>query len=67
MDEALINVLRMPNKQFCDVCGTECVDRCFKCGAPQCCPKCCDEALSQRFDELDRLETAELEKERDRE
>lgn len=30
-----------PNGTFCEVCGTECIDRCINCGAPQCCPKCC--------------------------
>lgn len=30
-----------PNGQQCDDCGTECIDRCPRCGAPQCCPRCC--------------------------
>ena len=31
------------NGDICDVCGTECIDRCPCCGAPQCCPRCCEE------------------------
>ncbi len=32
----------------CDHCGTEIViDGCWRCGAPQCCPKCCDEAFRE--------------------
>lgn len=27
----------------CDVCGTPTIDHCIRCGAPQCCPKCCQE------------------------
>ena len=27
----------------CDECGTELVDECLRCGALQCCPKCCIE------------------------
>lgn len=34
-----------PNGLVCDECGTECVDRCLSCGAPQCCPRCCAEAV----------------------
>lgn len=30
--------------QKCDECGTGLVDKCLRCGAPQCCPKCCREA-----------------------
>ena len=29
--------------EFCDECGTELIDKCFRCGAPVCCPKCCRE------------------------
>ena len=25
----------------CDECGTQTIDRCLRCGAPQCCPACC--------------------------
>ena len=37
---------RLPeaNGHFCDECGTELIDHCIICGAPQCCPKCCAEA-----------------------
>ncbi len=33
----------VPDRQKCDECGTKIIDQCFKCGAPQCCPKCCAE------------------------
>lgn len=32
-----------PNGIICEECGTEGIDCCSKCGAPQCCPKCCAE------------------------
>ena len=35
--------LQIPNGQLCNVCGTELVDKCPRCGAPVCCPKCCQE------------------------
>ncbi len=31
------------NGEYCDVCGTELIDRCPVCGAPVCCPRCCVE------------------------
>jgi hypothetical protein len=31
------------NGETCDECGTELIDRCYRCGAPVCCPKCCFE------------------------
>ena len=34
------------NGMFCETCGTECVDRCLICGAPQCCPRCCWETTA---------------------
>ena len=36
-----------PNGQYCDECGTELIDRCWRCGAPVCCPKCCDETMKE--------------------
>lgn len=27
----------------CDECGTYLINRCIRCGAPVCCPKCCQE------------------------
>ena len=36
-----------PNGGTCDECGTETIDRCLVCGAPQCCPKCCAEATAE--------------------
>ena len=37
---------RLPkgNGHKCEDCGTECIDNCMVCGAPQCCPKCCAES-----------------------
>lgn len=31
----------------CDECGTELIDECLRCGAPQCCPKCCAETTQE--------------------
>lgn len=31
----------------CDACGTSTIDNCGQCGAPQCCPKCCDETTRE--------------------
>lgn len=35
------------NGRKCEDCGAECIDRCIRCGAPQCCPRCCFEASSE--------------------
>ena len=32
---------RALTKAVCEDCGTPIIDNCVKCGAPQCCPKCC--------------------------
>lgn len=29
------------SKRVCEDCGTPIIDNCIRCGAPQCCPKCC--------------------------
>jgi len=29
------------NGQRCESCGAWCIDKCVRCGAPQCCPQCC--------------------------
>jgi hypothetical protein len=36
---------RLPhyNGSFCEECGSELIDHCIRCGAPVCCPKCCEE------------------------
>lgn len=36
----------------CDACGTETIDGCPVCGAPQCCPRCCADAIEEamRYD-----------------
>lgn len=39
------------NGLICEHCGDECINRCPQCGAPQCCPRCCNEATR----ELERL------------
>ena len=41
------DLLPSPNGETCDVCGTELIDRCLVCGAPQCCPICCAEAAQE--------------------
>jgi len=32
---------RALTKSVCEDCGTTIIDNCIRCGAPQCCPKCC--------------------------
>lgn len=32
-------------------CGTKTIDGCLRCGAPQCCPKCCEEQAKIDADE----------------
>ena len=36
-----LDVLERGQKMKCEECGTELIDQCLRCGAPQCCPKCC--------------------------
>jgi len=31
----------------CETCGTETIDHCPVCGAPQCCPSCCADAMTE--------------------
>jgi hypothetical protein len=35
------------NGNKCEFCGSECIDRCLLCGAPQCCPRCCVESSTE--------------------
>lgn len=35
------------NGNICFTCGSECIDKCSQCGAPQCCPKCCAETIRE--------------------
>lgn len=42
--DKLSDFLPTPNGKVCEDCGSECISRCPRCGAPQCCPKCCFEA-----------------------
>lgn len=37
----------VPNGGTCETCGHETIDRCPRCGAPQCCPRCCEEARAE--------------------
>jgi hypothetical protein len=39
------------SSDFCDQCGTELIDQCLWCGAPVCCPKCCEETRKENSDE----------------
>jgi len=36
-----------PGDNVCETCGTQIINHCLRCGAPQCCPKCCAETTSQ--------------------
>lgn len=40
----LLDRIWMGIGKYCDKCGTELINRCIACGAPVCCPKCCQEA-----------------------
>lgn len=40
----------------CDNCGADIIDKCPRCGAPQCCPQCCKIDELQR--QIGKLETA---------
>ena len=42
IDKASDNLPRQLDEE-CDECGTKLIARCLQCGAPVCCPKCCDE------------------------
>lgn len=35
------------NGNKCELCESECVDDCAMCGAPQCCPRCCEDGLME--------------------
>ena len=39
--------------ETCDECGTQLINRCLTCGAPVCCPKCCDEAMRKEARDAD--------------
>lgn len=41
--------LPRPNGGHCDECGSETIDHCPVCGAPQCCPKCCSDAIQSKL------------------
>lgn len=34
---------RMHERNLCDLCGTQVINNCCICGAPVCCPKCCNQ------------------------
>lgn len=36
------------NGQKCEHCGSECINNCLVCGAPQCCPVCCEETTGAK-------------------
>ena len=37
----------MAESNKCEYCGTTIIDDCWRCGAPQCCPKCCGETTKE--------------------
>jgi hypothetical protein len=41
--DRLSDLLPRRTDQICDDCGTYLIDRCGRCGAPVCCPRCCAE------------------------
>lgn len=38
------DLLPSPAGRLCDDCGADVINRCMRCGAPTCCPRCCFEA-----------------------
>ena len=46
------------NGKKCDICGTDKIDHCLRCGAPQCCPKCC--SADEDFDRHNQDNTIHL-------
>ena len=45
--DKLSDRLPHPNGGRCETCGTETIDHCPVCGAPQCCPSCCADAARE--------------------
>jgi hypothetical protein len=43
----LSDVLPINLSEKCDYCGYTLSARCYQCGAPVCCPKCCDEEMER--------------------
>ncbi len=43
--DKLSDLLPSQTEEKCEHCGTNLINRCPRCGAPVCCPKCCMEAL----------------------
>lgn len=44
-DGLVSDLLPKPNGGTCEYCGSQTIDRCLLCGAPQCCPVCCFEEI----------------------
>jgi hypothetical protein len=42
---------RTAMKDKCEHCGTELIDKCPWCGAPVCCPRCCEETRKEDSDD----------------
>lgn len=42
--DCVSDALPVETKDGCEHCGTHIINRCPRCGAPQCCPRCCLEA-----------------------
>ena len=49
LDRPSSRASRLPaeNGQTCGECGTKLIDRCYRCGAPVCCPRCCEDAAKE--------------------
>jgi hypothetical protein len=39
--DKLSDLLPSEGASLCEECGTRLINRCLRCGAPVCCPKCC--------------------------
>lgn len=47
MEKTLKWQKRVVKKETCEDCGTEIIENCQICGAPNCCPRCCKEATDE--------------------
>ena len=48
--------MKKPNitvkEEWCDCGRAKIIDKCYMCGAPQCCPACCKEATEEFLQNL---------------
>lgn len=49
------------NRPTCDTCSTQLIDQCCRCGAPQCCPLCCQRSTFEEIEAAKDKRIASLE------